>query len=161
MVFVVRMAPTGCRKAPPARRTRWVFYWGYSSLSRRPRRAVVACCRANSSFRVPLGTTGAFAGFASQNAARNPARHALEGKYPVSTMSLSGMISQGARTETVGRSRVAAEVVFEGLGAWELGCKQEICTPQECASRRHPGRGELLGRARSSFRWRWPARGLG
>ncbi len=76
MVFLARMASTGCREAPPARRTRWVFYWGYPSLSRRPRRAVVASCRANSSFRVPSGPTGAFAGFASQNAARNPARRA-------------------------------------------------------------------------------------
>ena len=71
MVFVARMAPTECREAPPVRRTRWVFYWGYPSLSRRPRRAVVASCRANSSFRVPSGT-------------RAPA---LKGKYTVSTMS--------------------------------------------------------------------------
>ena len=27
------MAHTGCREAPPARRTRWVFCWGYLSLS--------------------------------------------------------------------------------------------------------------------------------
>ncbi len=31
-------------------------------LGRRPRRAVPSCCRANSSFRVPSGPTGAFAG---------------------------------------------------------------------------------------------------
>ncbi len=33
MVFLARMASTGCREAPPARRTRWVFCWGYLSLS--------------------------------------------------------------------------------------------------------------------------------
>ncbi len=45
---------------------------------------------------------------------------------------------------TVGRSWV-------GAGGWELVSNPGICTPQECASRRHPTRRELLDGARSSF----------
>ncbi len=56
-------------------------------------------CRASSSFRVPSGPTGAFAGFASQNAARNPARHAL-GAIQIFRTWRNRMNRQGARAKT-------------------------------------------------------------
>ena len=75
------------RRGPHSGLLLWFSWFRLVLCVRRPRRAVIACCRANSSFRVPSGPTGAFAGFASQNAARNPARRALEGRYTVSTKS--------------------------------------------------------------------------
>ena len=65
------------------------------------------------------------------------------------------MNRQGARTETVGRS------YFLRPGARKLVGQLGNCTPAECASHRHPGRGEQLVGARCVPRWRRPARGLG
>ncbi len=114
LVFLARMAHTACREAPPPRRKRGLP--GLRAVPARRDSSTARDCwiRESTKQRELFGRFPPARG--QRTACRESARPAL-GAIQLFRTRRNRMNRQGARTKTVGRSRVVAEVVFDGSGA--------------------------------------------